>query len=439
MTHTISMARNTARLMAVFALSVSMLAPPARAANEQELEARLDALAGQVRQLQAELSALRAQRSEPGAAEAQPAPVVGAAPPPLSVGTLAERPKLDWSGYGELGYLRPAHDEAATTADLGRFVFGASYRFDDRTTFASELEVEHAVSSAEDPGEVEIEQAYIEHRYGDRLFARYGLFLMPVGLLNENHEPTRYYGVFRNLVETAIIPTTWREGGVAFQRTTDNGLRWDAGVTTGFKLANWDPTSTEGLEAPLGSIHQELALASAGDLSVFGAVNYTGIPGLRVGGSVFTGDSAQGQVGFDDNRIALWEGHARWTPGNWEISALAAQGRISNTRTVNLGLVGNPALVPEEFYGRYIEAAYRAGLPRGTTLAPFARYEQVNTASRYAFIGTGLTPASLETETALTAGVNFYIASGVVFKADYVNFRRDDASDRFDIGLGYQF
>ena len=410
---------------AVVVVLASISARSAGAATEEELESRLDALTAEVQTLRAELDTLRAE------SPSQPAAVAVTGP--------AERPKLQWSGYGELNYRRPADDASATTADVGRFVLGASYRFDDRTTFVSELEIEHAVSSAEDPGEVEIEQAYIERRHGDRLFAKYGLFLMPVGLINENHEPTRYYGVFRNLVETAIIPTTWREGGVAFQGTTDNGLRWDAGVSTGFKLASWDAASREGLEEPLGSIHQELALASAGDLSVFAAVNYTGILGLRVGGSVFTGDAAQGQPGFDDNRITLWEGHARWTPGNWQLSALTARGRISNAGAVNLTLVGNPALIPDEFYGRYVEGAYRIGVRPGATLAPFLRYEVVNTASSYAFLGAGLTPDALRAERAVAAGVNFTFANGVVLKADYVDFRRDGANNRLALGVGYEF
>src|SRR2546430_883083 len=85
-----------------------------------------------------------------------------------------------------------------------------------QTAIEAELAVEHSVSSASDRGEVEVEQAYIEHQIDPRWAVRGGLFLMPVGLLNENHEPTAYYGVERNFVETAIIPTTWREGGVQF-------------------------------------------------------------------------------------------------------------------------------------------------------------------------------------------------------------------------------
>jgi predicted porin len=359
------------------------------------------------------------------------APALGASPEPEQ--------KVDWFGYGELNYSRPTGNSSATTADVGRFVLGASYRFDEKTRFVSELEVEHSVSSADDPGEVEVEQAYIERRLGNSTFAKIGLFLIPVGMLNESHEPTRYYGVFRNYIDTAIIPTTWREGGFAVEGNTAGGLRWDVGISTGFKLSKWDATSTEGAEGPLGSIHQELALAAAGDLSQFAAVNYTGMPGLRLGASVFTGDSAQGQPGFDNNRVTLWEGHARWNPGNWDLAALYSRGHISNTRALNLTLVGNPTLIPETFFGWYLEAAYRAALPNNWTLAPFVRYELFNTASGYASLGSGLTPDPLDDEKVLTAGFNVDIAPGVVLKLDYLHFQRDNDSNRFDLGVGYQF
>ena len=410
------------------AMLAAILAPAAHAATEQELEARLNALSAQLSQLQSELVALKAQR--PPAAPGAPA---------VATTQGDNAPKLDWFGYGELTYTRPRDDASRTTADVGRFVLGTSYRFDAKTRFVSELEVEHSVSSADDPGEVEVEQAYIERRTGEHVFAKYGLFLMPVGMLNESHEPTRYYGVFRNSVETAIIPTTWREGGVAFQGNLDSGLRWDAGVSTGFNLSKWDATAGEGQESPLGSIHQELALASAGDLSVFAAVNYSGVPGLRVGGSLFHGNSAQGQPGLRDNDVTLSEGHVRWNPGNWELSALTAHGRIANTAAVNLPLVGNPTLIPSEFFGHYVEGAYRATLANRWTLSPFVRYEMLNTGSRYANLGAGLTPDPLSDETVTTAGLNLTIANGVVFKFDYRDFKRDDTNSGFDIGVGYQF
>jgi hypothetical protein len=416
------------------ACAAVVASPAAHGATTAEIEARLNALTSQMDELRAELAQVKAQ--EAAAGKPGPAAVVPAA----STVVVAESPPhLQWSGYGELNYSRPIDDGSATTADMGRFVLGISYRFDDKTRLVSEVEVEHAVSSADDPGEVEIEQAYIERQISNSMFAKAGLFLIPVGLLNENHEPLHYYGVFRNEVETRIIPTTWREGGFELQGNTNGGLRWDVGITTGFNLSKWDATSPEALEEPLGSIHQELALAAADDLAQFVSLKYTGIPGLRLGASVFTGDAAQGQPGFDNNRITLWETHARWNPGNWDLSALYSRGHISNTQAVNLALVGKPALIPEDFFGWYIEAAYRARLANEWTLAPFARYEQLNTGSAYVTLAPGLTPDPLDDEKVFTAGFNLDIARGVVFKLDYQHFERDSDNSRFDLGIGYQF
>ena len=432
------------RLAAASTLAV-LAAHPALAVTTEELEAKLQALASQVQALQSEVAALKAQNGTAGSAPREAQVNTGSA---SSLNTLADaaapgavtnEKKVDWFGYGEFNYTRPTDDSSGTSADVGRFVLGTAYRFDDRTRFVSELEIEHAVSSATDAGEVEVEQAWIERQVSSSTYAKLGLFLIPSGMLNESHEPTRYYGVFRNFVKTAIIPSTWRELGIAFEGNTSSGLRWDVGLTTGNDLSKWDAGSSEGIESPLGAIHQEGQLARAGDLSGFLAANYTGVPGLRVGASVVAGDISQGQPGFHANRLVLWDAHARWTPGAWDLSALYARGHISNTADVNLTLVGNPTLIPEDFYGWYAQAAYVATLPNAWTLAPFARFERVNTASGYAFIGTGLTPDPLQAEEVTTVGINLNFSPGVVVKIDYQSFDRDSANDRVNLGLGYEF
>ena len=91
------------------------------------------------------------------------------------------------TGYGEVNYNRPTKNANATQADLRRAIIGLQHRFDDKTKFVGEFEWEHAVTSATDRGEAAVEQAYIEHQLNDRLAVRAGLFLVPLGLLNENH------------------------------------------------------------------------------------------------------------------------------------------------------------------------------------------------------------------------------------------------------------
>jgi hypothetical protein len=393
--------------------------------------------------VKAQLATLQQQRANQAAAPAPAAPATPAAAPsaaPVSGYGIqpAGGPSTVLSGYGEINYNRPTRASENAQADLRRFVLGVQHRFSPSTKLVSEVEFEHAVTSADDSGEVALEQAYIEHQLAPAWAVRGGLFLIPLGLLNESHEPTAFYGVERNFVETAIIPTTWREGGVQAVGQFGNGLTLQGGVTTGFDLTKWDATSSEGAESPLGSIHQELALAKARSLSVFGAANWRGIPGLLVGGGVFTGDATHAQAPARA-RVTLWDLHARWTPGRWDLSALYARGTISNTAALNAALVGNPTLIPRSFDGQYVQAAYKLWTRQDYELAPFLRWERFNTGKSYADLGPGLTPDPLPTEQVWTVGANFQLTPGVVVKADYQRFRENKDANRVNLGLGWSF
>ena len=405
--------------------------------TEVELARKLDQLAAELAAVKAQLATLQQQR----AAQAQAPAAAASAPPATAAATEAASPSAPatvFSGYAELNYNRPTKQPENTQADLRRFVLGVQHRFSPTTKMVGELEVEHGVSSASDPGEVALEQAYIEHQLGGTWAARGGLFLIPIGLLNESHEPTAYYGVERNFVETAIIPTTWREGGVQMIGQFGNGITLQTGISTGFDLTKWDATSTEGQESPLGSIHQELAQAKAANLSLFGAVNWRGMPGLLVGGGVFTGDATQRQS-VATSRVTLWDLHTRWTPGRWDLSALYTRGTISNTAALNASLVGNPTLIPSAFDGYYVQAAYKLWSQQDYSLSPFVRWERFNTGKSYADLGPGLTPNPLPTETVWTTGANFQLTPGVVVKADYQWFSQAKDSSRLNLGLGWSF
>ena len=432
------------------AVVAASLASPAAAqsASETDLAKRLDQLAAELAKVKADLVQLQQQRAAapataaPGASSAA-ATTAATTPAPAGATAaqgqgLSAQPATVLTSYAELSYGRPTHDSKNTIADLSRFVLGYQHRFDEKTKVVTELEVEHAVASADDRGEAEVEQAYLERQLTRQYAARVGLFLMPVGLLNENHEPTAYYGVYRNFVETAIIPSTWREGGIQIVGNYDNGLTAQAGITTGFDLNKWDATSTEGAESPLGAIHQELQLANARDLSVFGAVNWRGVPGLLLGGSLFTGGATHGQA-VARSRITLWDLHARYSPGALDLSAVYTRGTISNTAIFNAPLVGSATLIPKSFDGWYGQAAYKVWSNNDYSLAPFARYEQFNTARSFADLGPGLTPDAARTQRVVTIGANFNIGSGIVLKADLQRFRDNADANRFDLGFGWSF
>ena len=407
----------------------------AQTATETELARKLDQLAAELAAVKAQLAQIQQQRA--AAPEPAPAaPAVAAATPAAPAPNAA--PATVLTSYGEINYNRPTKSSQNAQADLRRFVLGYQHRFDAKTKVVTELEVEHSVSSASDAGEVALEQAYIERQLTPTWALRAGLFLMPSGLLNENHEPIAFYGVERNFVETAIIPSTWREGGVQLAGNFDNGLTVQGGLSTSFDLNKWDATSGEGKESPLGAIHQELSLAKSHDVAVFGAVNWRGIPGLLLGGSLFTGQATQAQA-VAKARITLWDLHARWTPGRFDLSALYARGTISNTAALNTALVGNPTLIPKSFDGYYVQAAYKAWTYEDYALSPFVRWEQFNTAKAYADLGPGLTPDAARAERVITLGANLQVAPGVVVKADYQRFREGADQNRVNLGLGWSF
>lgn len=422
-------------ILAQAILAAFVMAPATVLASEAELMQRIEKLAAELEKVKAELAATKQKtdtvekRQEDAQASASAAPAGGA-----GAQTVV-------TGYGEVNYNRPTKDASKAQTDVRRAVIGLQHRFDDKTKLVSEFEFEHAVASKDDNGEVEVEQLYVEREFDNGLRAKAGLFLIPAGLLNTNHEPTAFYGVERNFVETAIIPSTWREAGIGLSSTLENGLTWDLGLTTGFDLTKWDAAAEEGRESPLGSIHQEGQLAKSRDLSVHGALNWRGVPGLLLGGSVFTGKVGHATAGFaaPDARATLWDLHGRYTPGRWDLSAVYARGSFSNADTLNLTFAGNPTPVPSSFAGWYAQAAYQLWKSGDYTLAPFVRYEQFNTAKSYSAVPAGLGVATGPDEKVVTLGANFRVGEGVVLKADYQKFREDTTRDRLNLGVGFAF
>jgi hypothetical protein len=472
--------RRTSLAIAAIALCVSADAARANADLDATLKAEVEALKTELAALKNEVEQMRAVQTASAMATTTPTAATVAAAPVTSTpaaqttasGSTAVAPNNGpgaglgmpnpgigiggnttlW-GYGQIGYNRPTGNPADARADLTRAVIGFNHAFNETTRVYGELEWEHAVASSEDQGESEVEQLFVEHALADNYGMRAGLVLIPLGFLNEHHEPTQFYGVERNFVETAIIPSTWREGGVTGYGATDAGLSWNIGITTAPNLGNWDPTSDEGRASPLGSIHQELQLAHAHDLALFGSLNWNGIAGFNLGGGIFTGKIGQAtskQSGGDETfpadhaHLTLAEVHARWQPGPFDFSALYSRGTISDTGALNLAFLGQPTAVPKSFWGGYVQGAWRAlEWGNASSLAPFVRHEMFNTGAAYAAQPDGLGTPALPTMRVWTIGANYTLNPNVVFKIDYQNFNIQDLAlgyaNRVNLGIGYQF
>lgn len=440
-------------------LALALIAAPTVAlADEAALQAQIDKLqklvemqAEQLKSLKQETAAL-ASRKEADVPEGVDVETAYAKRDGGSA-SKASSGKSDTTigGYGEIAYNGYTHDSSDNQADLKRFVLFLGHSFNDQLSFNSEIEWEHAVTSEDDQGETEIEQAYLNYQFKSGVNLKAGLFLMPFGFLNESHEPPVFYGVERNEVETRIIPSTWREGGIGVSGNTDIGIDWNVGVVTGFDVAKFDDAS-----APLRASHQELQLAKARDLAYYATANYRGVPGLTVGGGVFTGNTMQGNADFKaDNtqpdfsgikgRLTLWDLHSRWQKHGWDVQALYARGTISEAGKINNAIEAynvasgdSRPFVPSAFYGYLGQVAYKVWEKDNMSLSPFFRYEHYNTQASIS------APASFVADSegadrVMTAGISFKPDPQVVLKADYQKFQQNSAKDRINLGIGYMF
>jgi len=391
--------------------------------------------------LQQEIDQLKAQQAgKPASPATQPSPYS------LDYGTMLDRSSglasgaTSFVGYGEAAYSK-FRESGDATADQARFVFGFNHRFDERLTLHTEVEFEHAVVSSEDQGEAEIEQAWMNYKLSDGVNFKGGLFLIPIGILNETHEPPTYYGVTRNQVETRIIPTTWRELGVSAHGVLSEGFRYDIGVTTSFDSGKLDDPLTG-----IRSAHQEGQLANAHDLAVYGALNYR-LPGLLVGGGIFSGNT--GQNGASNPalqgvpaRFTIWDVHAQYRVAGLDMQGLYAAGTLGDADKVTAALfAADPATAfaaPKSMKGWYAQAAYHVYQRGNFDVAPFVRYESIDI-RQAEDPANGLFQDPRNSERIRTLGVNFWVHPQVVLKADIQRFATDKTQDAYRLGLGFMF
>jgi hypothetical protein len=390
--------------------------------------------------LQQEIDDLKAQQAH------KPAPALQISPTSPDYGTMLDRSSglangaTNVMGYGEAAYSK-FRQSGDATADQARFVFGFNHRFDERLTLHSEVEIEHAVVSSEDKGEAEIEQAWINYKLNDGVNFKGGLYLIPIGILNETHEPPTYYGVTRNQVETRIIPTTWRELGVGVHGAVAGGLRYDVGITTGFDSGKLDDPLTG-----IRSGHQEGQEANARNLAVYGALNYR-LPGLLVGGGVFSGDT--GQNGASNPalqgvaaRFTIWDVHAQYRVAGLDLQALYSSGTLGDADKVTAALfAADPATAfaaPKSMKGWYAQAAYHVYKKGNFDVAPFIRYERIDI-RQAEDPANNLLQDPRNDEKIKTVGVNFWVHPQVVLKADIQRYTTDKTQDAYRLGLGFMF
>ena len=321
-------------------------------------------------------------------------------------------------GYGEL-HLNQGDKEQI---DFHRWVLFLNHRFSDRIKLFSELELEHSLSGDGKPGEVELEQAYIEFALDNGWALKGGQFLIPVGTLNETHEPNTFFGVERNNVEKNIIPTTWWEGGAAVSRVCNNGLSYDFAVHSALAVTT-DPTSSSAFNIRSG--RQKVAEADASDFAATARVRYSGIPGLDVSAFVnYQNDIAPDNT--EDNSAVLVGGTASYRNGGFGLKGLIGHWDIDGA-----SFAANDA---DTQWGYYVEPSYTWEFGGSQKVGVFGRYSYYDYAK-----GAGNVDGGEYDE--YTIGVNYWPIDNVVLKADFTQADKKggDTNDTYNFGIGYSF
>ncbi|MBC6414307.1 MAG: porin [Chromatiales bacterium] len=381
--------------------------------------------------------------------------------------------KTSMGGYGELHYnnLSVEGRDNKKEIDFHRFVLFFGHEFNDRLRFFSEVELEHALAGDDQPGEVELEQAFIEYDFNERNTARAGVFLLPIGIMNETHEPPSFYGVERNTVENVIIPTAWWAGGVAYTHRMDNGFSFDLALHEGLKIDDGatevktiqrikddglTDTDSDGTPdrvadgtidevkntvrgdgtARIRSGRQKTALADADNFAVTSRVKYTGMPGLELAaGLQYQSDITQDSNDSIDGAI-LYVAHMVYSKGPFGLRALYAGWDLDVDSQIedpqNIGSqIQNPIKANDydQQQGWYVEPSFRLNEHFGV----FARYEDVEGGR------------SQDEFDQWSVGFNYWLSESTVFKADFVDREHDNRGDRrrdfdgFNLGVGYEF
>ena len=313
--------------------------------------------------------------------------------------------RSDFGGYGELHYNNL---DSGSQIDFHRFVLYFAHEFDDQLRFFSEVELEHSLAGEGKPGEVELEQAYIEYSFDSGARVTGGLFLMPVGIINETHEPTELYGVERNPVESSIIPSTWWEAGAAYSGLIgDSGLKYDLALTSGLKT---DATFN------IRNGRQKVASAVAEDLAYTARLKYSGAGGLELAASISQQeDITQGLVPGAGG-ATLYTAHVMVERERFGLRALWASWDLEGSA---------PAAAGKDVQdGYYVEGSFKPLAKFGV----FARYSVWDNG------GVGVT-----SRTQANYGFNWWPHQQVVVKLDLQDQGDTVNNDGLNLGIGYRF
>jgi hypothetical protein len=359
---------------------------------------------------------------------------------------------LSLGGYGEFNYRNTVSDRGTSSRDefdMLRLVLYTGYKFNDWILFNSEVEFEHG--STGNRGSVSVEFANLDFMFHEMINARAGLVLVPMGFVNEIHEPPFFHGNVRPEVETAILPSTWRAGGAGFFGELLPGLEYRTYMITGLNARGFSASGIRGGR-------QNGSFERAEDFAWVGRVDYSPLDMLTVGGSAYLGNSGQDQQfgnstdGFTrpDVFTQIYEVHGQLRTHGFESRLLAAWVDIDDANEISLDSTINPHVtdptkkdqpVAGKQFGWYGEVAYNVlplFLDTDHYLAPWFRYSRVDTQGDVPF---GFEDDDNRDRDVYEVGLSYKPIPEVIIKLDYRNLepKEGELPDEVRLGAGFAY
>jgi len=351
---------------------------------------------------------------------------------------------LSIGGYGESLYqnfdaTREDGSSSGSTNewDHVRAVVYLGWKFDRTFVLNSEIEYEHA--STEGGGAVSVEFATLDALLRAELNLRAGLVLVPMGLVNEMHEPSTYLGARRPDTETRILPATWGANGI--------GVFGEAGpvayklyLTESLDAARY--TAADGIREG----RQGGSEARADNLAWTGRVDLVSVPGLLAGASFFTGKSGTDLSDAGSSfgaRTTVWDLHADWHFRGLWMRGVFARVTVDDVALLNgaLGLSGSESIGSTQ-EGYYVTAGYEVLsrlVPRSAmALTPFVRYERTDTQKE---VPAGFARDGSNDRKAWTVGLDFKPVPQLALKVDWQDYRNAARTgvSQWNVALAYLF
>ena len=335
-------------------------------------------------------------------------------------------------GYGEILYNQP--NNLNGELDVQRLVMLFGYKFDERVQFVTEIEYEHVK-------EVYVEQAFVNYSIANAVNIRAGLMLVPMGIINEFHEPTTFNGVERPSMDNKIVPTTWREIGIGVAGRLDGiALRYQAYLFNGFISHDGEAGKLKGSNGLRGG-RQKGAESMVDQFNLSAKLDYYGIPNLRIGLSGYQGrtqaDDNVNDVLGSDIGVSMIGLDARYKWMNFSARGQYVHANLSDTEAYN-AFTGRD--LGSELEGYYVEAAYNIlPITNKQRLDAFVRYEQYDTHNA---VAGNLTKNLAYDRQEWTTGLSYHMSIGTVFKVDYQSKSTGVANSQygqFNVGVGVWF